>query len=141
VRSSEDKSSEELQQLFGRILSGEIRKPGSFSLRTVQLMSTISKQDAESLSVLLSYAINGMTLPFTKEESDRPTAGERLFLEELGIAGHPSVIGGMVMNFSAQPEQKQLFMASHRGILIQNDTEQIIAVKISGQMLTSPVAN
>jgi hypothetical protein len=35
VRISEDKSSEELQQLFGRILSGEIRRPGSFSLRAL----------------------------------------------------------------------------------------------------------
>ena len=46
---SEDKSSEELQRLFGRILSGEIRRPGSYSLRTVQLMSTISRQDADAL--------------------------------------------------------------------------------------------
>jgi hypothetical protein len=30
VRLAEDKTSEELQQLFGRILAGEIRKPGSF---------------------------------------------------------------------------------------------------------------
>jgi hypothetical protein len=90
VRLCEDKSSEELQQLFGRILSGEIRRPGSFSLRTVQLMSTISKQDAGALSTLLSYALNGEILPFEKGENDKPTEEERLLLEELGIAGHPS---------------------------------------------------
>src|SRR5260370_30873449 len=34
ARLAEDKSSEELQALFGRILAGGIRRPGSFSLRT-----------------------------------------------------------------------------------------------------------
>jgi Protein of unknown function (DUF2806) len=38
---AEDKSSAELQQLFGRILAGEIRKPGSFSLKTLQLVSLV----------------------------------------------------------------------------------------------------
>jgi hypothetical protein len=74
VRLSEDKSSQELRQLFGRILSGEIHRPGSFSLRTMQLMSTISKQDAAALSTLLSYAINGEILPFEKgrkQQADR----------------------------------------------------------------------
>jgi hypothetical protein len=85
VRLSEDKSSEELQRLFGRILSGEIQRPRSFSLRTVQLMSIISKQDADALSTLLSYAIGGTILPYDKEENGRPTAGERLLLEELVV--------------------------------------------------------
>ena len=49
ARIAEDKSSEELQILFGRILSGEVKRPGSFSLRTLQIMATISKVDAEQL--------------------------------------------------------------------------------------------
>jgi hypothetical protein len=138
VRSAEDKSSEELQQLFGRILSGEIRRPGSFSLRTVQLMSTISKKDAEALSILLSYAINGEILPYEKGENGRPTDGDRVLLDELGIAGHPSPLAGMAINCSSQPGQKLLLLASHRGIIIQNDTQQIITVKIPGQVLTTP---
>jgi hypothetical protein len=138
VRISEDKSSEELQQLFGRILAGEIRRPGSFSLRTVQLMSTISKEDAAALSALLSYAINGQVPPFEKTENGRPTNEERLLLEELGIAGHPSKVGGMVVDYSLAPGPKPLLlMASHRGILVENTTQQIIKVTIPGQTLTT----
>ena len=138
ARVSEDKSSEELQKLFGRILSGEIRRPGSFSLRTVQLMSTISKQDAEALSNILSYALNGSILPFETGWNDRPTDTERLLLEELGIAGHASRIGGMVMNFSVEPQQKIPLMASHLAILIENNTQKIVKFGIAGQVLTTP---
>ena len=35
------KSTEEMQLLFGRILAGEIRKPDSFSIRTVKLMGQL----------------------------------------------------------------------------------------------------
>ena len=46
ARLAEDKSSDELKGLFGRILAGEIRSPGAFSLRTIQFLSTLSKEDA-----------------------------------------------------------------------------------------------
>jgi hypothetical protein len=32
-------SSEQMQRLFGKILAGEIRRPGSFSIRTIKLLS------------------------------------------------------------------------------------------------------
>jgi hypothetical protein len=101
-------------------------------------MSTISKQDAEALSSLLSYAIDGRILPFETGKDDRPTDGERILLEELGIAGHPSKIGGMVMNLSVRPTEKTLLLASHRGILIENNTKEIVKWTIAGQVLTTP---
>jgi hypothetical protein len=137
ARLSEDKSSEELQQLFGKILSGEIRRPGSFSLRTLQLMSTITKADAEALSRLLSYVINGVVLPFQTDQEASPNTGERLFLEELGIASHPSQIGGMNFNLGISPGDHVL-AASGRGIFIQNHTSASVPVSIAGQILSQP---
>jgi hypothetical protein len=136
VRISEDKSSEELQQLFGRILSGEIRRPGSFSLRTVQLMSTISKQDAEALSYLLSYAINE-TLPFQTGANDRPTIHDRLFLAELGVAGYGSPISAMQKNCNVQPGVKAILPASHLAILVENNTQYSVKFSLSGQALNT----
>lgn len=69
VRLAEDKSSEELQGLFGRILAGEIRKPGSFSLRTIQFISTLSKEDAQDIPVFLSYALDNSFVPILNENS------------------------------------------------------------------------
>lgn len=46
VRFSEDASSGRLQDLWGRVLAGEIRRPGKFSLRTLRFLSEFSRTDA-----------------------------------------------------------------------------------------------
>src|SRR5260370_29383469 len=85
ARFAEDKSSEELQALFGRILAGEIRKPGSFSLRTIQLMATISKRDAEAVAAFLSYVVGGNG-PFRASPQLTPNTHLRLAMEALGVS-------------------------------------------------------
>jgi hypothetical protein len=40
-------SNVEMQQLFGRILSGEIKEPGSFSPLTIQTLPALTRHDAE----------------------------------------------------------------------------------------------
>src|SRR5262249_34634850 len=135
ARLSEDKSSEELQRLFGRILSGEIRRPGSFSLRTLQLMATISKTDAEAVTKFLSYAIDGV-VPFGVE-SQSPTIHERVLMEELGVAGHDSQIGGIAVGVGVAPGAKNLFRGSESGILVENNAAKEVTVSLPGQVLTT----
>ena len=43
-------SNEEMQQLWGKLLAGEITTGGSFSIRTIELLRAFSKNDAELLS-------------------------------------------------------------------------------------------
>jgi Protein of unknown function (DUF2806) len=138
ARLSEDKSSEELQRLFGRILAGEIRKPGSFSLRTIQLMATISKRDAELVSRFLSYAINREIVPYQKDEKAFPAPRVRILMEELGVAGHPTQIGGMSMTYTVVPRTQYLSVASGRGYVVDNKTDESVQFSIPGQMLTGP---
>jgi hypothetical protein len=45
-RYAEDASSERLQGLWGRVLAGEIRRPGRFSTRTLRFLSEVSQADA-----------------------------------------------------------------------------------------------
>lgn len=45
-RYAEDASNERLQGLWGRVLSGEIRNPGSFSMRTLRFLSEFSQKEA-----------------------------------------------------------------------------------------------
>jgi hypothetical protein len=56
-RIAEDIPTEELQYLWGRILAGEIRKPGSFSLRTLETVRNLSKKEAETFVKLAPYLI------------------------------------------------------------------------------------
>lgn len=51
------KSSEDMKLIFGKILSGEIIKPGSFSIRTIRLISQLDNQAAIIFQNLCSVAV------------------------------------------------------------------------------------
>lgn len=51
-------SSEEMQFIWGKILAGEIKQPGSFSLRTLETIRNMSQVEAQAFQRLLSYIVN-----------------------------------------------------------------------------------
>lgn len=52
------KSSDDMRVLFGKILAGEIRKPASFSIRTLKLLSQLDNQAASLFHRLCSLSIS-----------------------------------------------------------------------------------
>ena len=90
---AEDISSEDMQGLWGRILAGEIKKPKSYSLRTLDILRNLSAEEAEVFIKFGSLAIlsggGAFLLNFNSEkllEDDyQLNFGERLLLEELGL--------------------------------------------------------
>lgn len=44
---SEDISTDHMQVLWGKILAGEIKRPGSYSLRTLELLKSMNQREAE----------------------------------------------------------------------------------------------
>ena len=52
------KSTEEMQALFGKILAGEIRNPGSFSTRTVKSLGSLDQNGANHFVRLCSICIS-----------------------------------------------------------------------------------
>ena len=51
-------STEDLQYWWGKILAGEIKKLGSFSLRTLEVLKNISRQEAEIFVKLSQYILH-----------------------------------------------------------------------------------
>lgn len=56
--SVQDISDEKMQLLWGRILAGEVKRPSSFSLRSLDAMTKMSKDEAQLFEKLSSYIIN-----------------------------------------------------------------------------------
>lgn len=55
-------SNEDMQRGWAKVLSREIRRPGSFSIRTLNLMSTLSRNEAEvirRIAQYVAYSANG----------------------------------------------------------------------------------
>lgn len=51
-------SSEQMQRLFGKILAGEIRRPSSFSIKTIKLMAQLDNHAASLFNLFCSLAIS-----------------------------------------------------------------------------------
>jgi hypothetical protein len=51
-------SSEQMQRLFGKILAGEIRRPASYSIKTIKLMAQVDNRAAALFSLLCSLSIS-----------------------------------------------------------------------------------
>lgn len=70
-RAAEDISSEQMQQLWGRILAGEIRSPGKYSLRTLETVRNLTRADAaliESLARQAMWYRGSAFIPVTDEK-------------------------------------------------------------------------
>ena len=67
-------SSEAMQDLFARILSGEIRRPGSFSLRTLQVVAVMDQDLARVFNEVREWVVNYDFVPFVPPL----TTGKRL---------------------------------------------------------------
>jgi uncharacterized repeat protein (TIGR03899 family) len=54
---AEDVSTEEMQKIWGKILAGEIKKPKSFSLRTLDILKNLSREEAQLFTNIAQYCI------------------------------------------------------------------------------------
>jgi hypothetical protein len=61
-RYAEDASSERMQKLWGRVLAGEVRKPGKYGMRTLRFLSEFSQTDALDFSSFCQNAFGGVSI-------------------------------------------------------------------------------
>lgn len=50
-------STEELQSLWGRLLAGEVKAPGTFSLRTLEFLKNLSHAEAHNIAKLANFSL------------------------------------------------------------------------------------
>jgi hypothetical protein len=88
----EDVSDEQMQQLWGKILAGEVKTPNSFSIHTLEFLKNMTKVEAELFSKIENYVIfsGGRSLIFRGDDDEALSKNgfsfeERLTLIELGL--------------------------------------------------------
>ncbi|MBM6593024.1 DUF2806 domain-containing protein [Microvirga sp. BT291] len=84
---AERTSSEDMQRLWARLLAGEVKQSGSFSLRTLSFVRTLDQYDAQLIARLAPFSIQGGWI--AKYEAILGAAGlgfrELQHLEDLGL--------------------------------------------------------
>lgn len=80
-------SSEKLQQLWGKILAGEIKSPGACSLRTLTFLRGLNTREAELIAKVAPYVLNGVIFDRGEEylKSKGIVFGDFLSLQEIGV--------------------------------------------------------
>ncbi len=88
-------SNEDIQKLWSQILAGEVNQPGSFSIRTLQLLSTFTKYDAELFLKLNKFvwfydeteamAVVPNGIISEDKLSERLSGGEQYYLSDINL--------------------------------------------------------
>jgi hypothetical protein len=96
---AQDVCDEQMQDLWARILAGEVAKPRSYAKRTLQFLKTFDKDDAVKFSGLCSFVIyelpSGWPMIFQDEQTERELqqkiGGYVNHFINIGLIGEPLI--------------------------------------------------
>ncbi|OYW22808.1 MAG: hypothetical protein B7Z43_05635, partial [Sphingomonas sp. 12-62-6] len=117
TRFAEDASSERLQQVWGRVLAGEVRKPGSFSRHTLRFISELDKETAENCEFLARHRIGPWVFKGEMWNSGREFLVS-VDLQRLGIIEGATGVGGPQQNFTVDANGHAAIAGDAWGLLI-----------------------
>ena len=114
-------SSEELQTLWGRVLAGEIKSPGSFSLRTLEFLKNISHEEALEIAKLSPFVLGNHCIVRNDKkllDSEGITFSFLLGLQNLGITCGVDVAGLELETRGKNPDTFKEVLVSHDRALV-----------------------
>jgi hypothetical protein len=125
----EDVSDEQMQQLWGKILAGEVKNPNSFSIHTIEFLKNMTKSEAELFSRIANYIILSNNKPFIfngdKTLSKNGFSFEEcLILAELGLIQADT---NLMKEYKTYPEDRNAMFLSDKYIIkatIKGNTPQ-----------------
>jgi hypothetical protein len=129
---AEDISNEDMQKIWGKILAGEVKKPKSFSLRTLEVLKNLSTEEAQLFTKVAQFAIEisggyFFALPDHLGETETITFSQWLILEEAGL-----VIPNQFINAKRKAEGNPpqiVYIVGEWGLIIETDVnERIIEI-------------
>jgi hypothetical protein len=125
----EDVSNEEMQQLWGRILAGEVKRPNSYSIRTLELLRNLSKNDAETFTRVAKYAVYSQPYHFLPAINGNTYLKEKglkfddiLHLEEIGLINTSQTLS-MSIAETKQNERTDVFWFGEIGLAVIKEKE------------------
>lgn len=129
---SQDVTSEDLQRVWARVLAGEVKAPGSYSLRLLDFMKNLSRDEAGAIEKVGSYVVsdfifmdddffNGVGINFS----------DWLYLEELGVVDHVNQISGLMKLVSLEPGGVTGYLCHKKVIIIKNEGASKVEHKVS----------
>lgn len=131
-------STEDLQKLWGSVLAGEVKSPGTYSLRTLEFLKGLSKSEAEQIAKLASFAVEGRIVRSQKQylEEQGISFGMLLQLQELGVVSGVEAVGLTTTYKTLTPERFVSALRSNGKVLVVEHEDPSKVMQLEVYMLT-----
>ena len=131
-------STEDLQRLWGGILAGEVKSPGSFSIRTLNFLRELSKSEAEQISQLVRYVVEGRIIKSQSQylENHGMHLSKLLEMQELGLLSGVESLGLNTQFRTTNPDKFRLPLRSNGKVLVVESDDATKEVKLDVYLLT-----
>ena len=129
---AEKASSEAVRHLWARVLAGEIRRTGSFSLSSLRLLSELDQQMATTFQSVVQYRYNNEFILKPKIEEMKGALLDSLaFLEEVGLLQPIDAIGGVAREINPGSDG--------RAVMRERDLLLVVELKATVELLIIPL--
>ncbi|HDS1220361.1 TPA: DUF2806 domain-containing protein [Stenotrophomonas maltophilia] len=130
-------SVEKMQELWGQVLAREVRKPGSMSLRAMEVLKNLDSSDAALIERLAPFVVDTRFVHKSNNASPGWLAfGEALALQELGVIGGVGSVGVALTLTSASVSRFELGLSFGKYGLNLIADDPSIEVKLGGYKVT-----
>lgn len=124
---AEDVSDEDMQNIWARVLAGEIKKPKSYSLRTLEVLRNLSKEEAALIMRVSSYQV-GLDLLSTDDFGANLT--DQIALDDINI------ICGEELVRTYTPNKGKISFVLNKQALINIYVPTEVKIKLKGFKIT-----
>lgn len=114
--------SEELQRLWARTLAGEVKSPGTYSLRTLDFIKNISQEEAIMISKLAPFVIENSIYKDPSLDEAGVNFNFLLEMDDLTIVSGVKG-GGLQLTLATRSitEYKQILVSKNKVLIINSD--------------------
>ena len=124
---AEEVSDEDMQNIWARVLAGEIKKPKSYSLRTLEVLRNLSKEEAALIMRVSSYQV-GLDLLSTDDFGVNLT--DQIALDDINI------ICGEELVRTYTPNKGKISFVLNKQALINIYVPTEVKIKLKGFKIT-----
>ena len=126
----QDVSSEHMQKLWAKVLSGEVESPGGTSLRTLDTLRNMTKRDAEMFEAIAGYVFeDGIVFRYKAfgDYHDIMNYNNLFHLQECGL-----IISDLLLSFSIEWGNRSEYVLSYQtgslAITRENSSEEQLSI-------------
>lgn len=133
-----DINNEEMQYVWGKILAGEIKRPGSFSLRTLETIRNLSQDEAKTFQKIVPLIVQYNNSSFISAENELLwkygiTYDDIMQLDECGLVVDNNILS---TGMTYEPGERHVLYTNHLAFIFENTTKDRKSIRMHVHRLT-----